>query len=197
MNFFSVPQCWNLQNSKPPDEIPRGSTKWNDPPLAAITPQFARRSAGALIVVIWVLIKPLNRKHRRLIRRSRAKPPQNCSLFNGFSRKDSKETIGLASIQAELKLPLKYSPFGSDTEKTLFGSEPPGCFLLLSLSSLFYILLYSFLPLDCHLYRFRPDRLWGNQDISDIQDIRYLEICDIRNEKRSMSGFIRVPVYSL
>ena len=35
----------------------------------------------------------------------------------------------LASIQPEIKLPLKYSLFGSDTEKTLFEAEPPGRFL--------------------------------------------------------------------
>jgi hypothetical protein len=55
---------------------------------------------SARIVVIWVLITPLNRKPRRLTRRSRAKPPQSCSLFNGFSRK---ETIG-ASLRFNQKL---------------------------------------------------------------------------------------------
>ncbi len=75
------------------------------PPFAAITPQFARRLAGALIVVIWVLVKPLNRKPRRLIRRFRAKPPQNCSLFNGFSRKDSKETIRALRFNQKLNYP--------------------------------------------------------------------------------------------
>ena len=84
---------------------------WNDPPndggsLGSCSSSGCHNSTirkkiggSARIVVIWVLIKLLNRKPRRLTRRSRAKPP-SCSLFNGFSRK---ETIG-ASLRFNQKL---------------------------------------------------------------------------------------------
>ena len=42
---------------------------------------------SARIYVISIIIEPLNRKPRRLTRRSRATSPQSCSLFNGFSRR--------------------------------------------------------------------------------------------------------------
>ena len=61
-------------------------------------------------------------------------------LDTPFSRKASSKLLTfqwifkkrndcLASIQPEIKLPLKYSLFGSDSEKTLFEAEPPGRFL--------------------------------------------------------------------
>ena len=72
---------------------------WNDPPNDGGSLEKSACSGrnistirskivwGARIPVIWVLIKPLNRKPRRLTRRSRATSPQSCSLFNGFSRR--------------------------------------------------------------------------------------------------------------
>jgi hypothetical protein len=73
---------------------------------------------------VW---KNLNRKPRRLTRRSRAKPSSKLLTFQWIFKK--RNDWRLASIQPEIKLPLKYSLFGSDSEKTLFEAEPPGRFL--------------------------------------------------------------------
>ena len=70
---------------------------WNDPPnvwgsleksaCSGRNISTIRRKIvwGARIPIIWVLIKPLNRKPRRLTRRSRATSPQSCAFFTVFA----------------------------------------------------------------------------------------------------------------